>query len=226
MWRWRRGMGCLFLGCGGSELVLRWVLVLWAGVGAALGARPLVETPPLECWLGETKVVKSPAIRMHGTRRLARLEVSTTLSAKKDSCEMRWTVVLGAQRSTVTSEERAEWEVRFELLSLANARGRVLARMVRRVGGYGEDELVEVDGTRGVVHRIALREMRAQLEKARPDCPFMLSSRGIRADGVVEVEAHTEEDLAPGERSCMPERRWLFDPKRKKVWPLDGSPLK
>jgi hypothetical protein len=136
------------------------------------------------------------------------------------TCEVQWVVVADGKKFSFGSSEPEDMELRYSLLALLSKPQRVVARLERSAGDYGEHELVEVDLERGRLRRVDLKAMRLQIKRQRPRCQFYLRAKGIRSDGRVAVDSYPIEDLAPGERSCMPERHWIFDPKSKRAWPV------
>lgn len=200
-----------------------WALavLLWVWALNADGAEPLAETDGIECWLTRapqvrSKVVKDPA---------SGLSISLELSMKPSrvearTCEVQWVVVAGSKKFSFGSSEAEDLELRYSLLALLSKPQRVVARLERTAGDYAEHELVEVDLMRGTLRRIDLNAMRQQIERQRPKCQFNLAAIGIRKDERVDVEAYPIEDLAPGERSCLPEKNWIFDPKSQEARPV------
>jgi len=196
-------------------------LLLLAVLSIANAAEPLAEIDGVECVLDLSQQKRSKAVKDAASGLSILLELSTKPS-KVDggNCEVEWTIVAGSKRYRFESKVRDGMELRFGLLSLPVKMQSVVARMERFMGDWGEDELAEVDVVTGVTRRIGLEAMRAQLESARPKCQFVLNAMGLRSDGLVSVEAYPNEDLAPGEKTCMPEKRWIFDPRTKTARPL------
>ena len=110
-------------------------------------------------------------------------------------------------------------EQELEILGFTPHSEKLVLRTRRSEGDSDQYLLAVVTLTRGRLRTYDLKDfLRGKKEEG---CPVNLVPEGITAEGWVVVHPYSGEDLDPGQKPCIGEATWIYDPqtKRRKLVP-------
>jgi hypothetical protein len=217
---WRLTSAVLFLALyGGAAAIAR-----KSQESTPATLRTEVSTDDVECdlnWnLSKSAVVVSP----NGVRASVELRAKTVLgrTPENNRCVTDWIVHIqrgGETRTIVAGTREDQWdsEHHFEIIGWSGNGKLLLLSMISAAGDWDETTPVVYDLNADRVWRTDLALLFKNV--APKGCLLYFRPRGFTGSGevLVDVGPLGADDLAPGEKPCFEESRWIFYYARENV---------